>query len=290
MKLFITGSESFIGSRLWDLAQQAGHEVTGMDVVAARKAGAVCADLREPDLARHIPSDCAIIHLAALSTDGQCKTDPLQAMAVNIGGTVALAQAARQRNCQQFLFASSEWVYGEVANDGVQTEDQPIDIAKNPSVYAFTKYAGERSLLMSDLPNVGVLRFGIVYGPRTKNWAATEAIFDTIRRGPKVEVGSLATARRLIHVDDLCRGILAALGQSGKSILNLSGNRLITIGEVVELSQKILGKRVDVFEKAPESPSIRNPDNHKARTKLSWNPGTPFEEGLRDLASFLANQ
>ena len=35
MKIFITGSESFIGAVLWDLCVKAGHEVSGIDVVAS---------------------------------------------------------------------------------------------------------------------------------------------------------------------------------------------------------------------------------------------------------------
>src|SRR5690349_5293000 len=127
MKLFITGSESFIGGRLWELAEEAGHELSGMDVVPPRRPGAVQADLRSPGLANAIPEGAAIIHLAALSTDNQCKADPLGAMSVNLSGTIELAQAALKKQVRQFLFASSEWVYGEVANDDIQREEQSID-------------------------------------------------------------------------------------------------------------------------------------------------------------------
>ena len=109
--------------------------------------------------------------------------------------------------------------------------------------------SGERVLAFSGLESVTILRFGIVYGPREKNWSAVENLLEKVRRGENVQVGSLKTARRFIHVDDLCVGIMAALDQRGLQVFNLSGDRQISLGEVLKTSQKVLGKCVEVSEK-----------------------------------------
>ena len=281
MKIFITGGESFVGSHLWKMVEAAGHEVGGIDVIPSRLAGCRRMDLRDAALADAIPEGATVIHLAAVSTDPACRADPLGAFDVNIGGTINVARAARARNCQQFIFASTEWVYGDVANEGVQLEDDPIDVTRIPSAYAFSKVAGERILAFSGLQNVTVLRFGIIYGPREKNWSAVESLVDSVRQGKDVSVGSLKTSRRFIDVDDLCRGIMASFGQQGFQIFNLAGDRLVSLGDVLEAAQAALGRRVTITEKQPASSSVRNAESDKAERMLGWRPQTRLADGVR---------
>jgi nucleoside-diphosphate-sugar epimerase len=290
MNLFITGSESFIGTALWDACLRRGHRVSGLDAAEPRREGAVQLDLRDPALERHIPDNATIIHLAAVSTDQLCKANPLEALDINLTGTLRLAQAALKRGCTQFVFASTEWVYGDVANNEIQTETTPIDATRIPGVYAFSKLAGERVLAFSGLPNVTTLRFGIVYGPREKNWSAVESLLEKVRRGENVQVGSLKTARKFIHVSDLCDGILASLGQGGHQTFNLPGEKLITLGDILAVGQKVLNRRVEVSESAPDKPSIRNPDGSRAAATLGWRPKLSFEDGLRDLSRYLTER
>ena len=242
MEIFMTGSESFIGSVLWDQCLRAGHKVSGIDVAPSRRPDVAQVDLRDPHLEEHLPEGATVIHLAALSTDSLCKANPLEALDVNLTGTLRLAQAALRKKCPQFLFASSEWVYGDVANNEIQKEDRPIDATRIASLYAFSKLTGERVLAFSGLENVTILRFGIVYGPREKNWSAVENLLEKVRHGENVQVGSLQTARWFIHVEDLCAGIVAALGQRGLQVFNLSGDRQISLGEVLKTSQKVRGQ------------------------------------------------
>jgi UDP-glucose 4-epimerase len=247
-------------------------------------------DIQDPLVARSIPEGAdALIHLAAISRDKDCRENPSSAFAVNVGGTLNLIGAAARRLTRQFVFASSEWVYGEVANNGVQTEESVIDAARIKSEYALTKIAGERLLAMAHsqgkLSAATVLRLGIVYGPRVSNWSAVESLFDAVKTRDQIEVGSLATARRFIHVEDVAEGILASLGRSGFEIFNLSGDQLVSLGQVVEESMEIHDREPAIVEMNAAAASIRNPDNGKARAKLGWSPRMDLHEGLLSLAS-----
>jgi len=228
-----------------------------------------------------------VVHLAAISRDPDCRADPGKAFDINVNGTLNVAAAALKRGAPQLVFASSEWVYGDVRNDEIQREDRSIDVTAMKSEYALSKIVGEQLLkLTSGLPAVTVLRFGIVYGPRTSNWAAVESLFNAARTQDEIKIGSAATARRFIHVDDIASGILASLGRSGFEVFNLSGDRPITLGEVVENSAALHGRQVRVVETNPAQPSIRNPDNAKARAELAWKPAFDIQAGLADLKSF----
>jgi len=290
----ITGSESFIGSQLAAALDARGDQWTGIDAVA-RHGRTRRADIRDAAVAELIPEGGTLIHLAAISRDGDCRRNPREAFDVNVGGTLNLIEAARRRSVRQFVFASSEWVYGEVANDEVQRENAPLDATRLVSEYALTKLAGERLLAgaarRGEFPSVTILRFGIVYGPRLSNWSAVEMLHDAVSHKDVVEVkGSLATARRFIHVEDICTGVVASVenAPAGFEVFNLSGDRLVSLGEVIEESMKLTGRRPRVVERAPQAISVRNPDNGKARTALGWSPRFNLSAGLATLTQAVA--
>lgn len=284
MCVFMTGSESFIGRALAARCVRDGIPVVGIDSRAPDTERSRKIDVRDPGLADLIPEGATVVHLAAVSRDHDCRADPRMAFDVNVNGTLNVSAAAQKRRASQFVFASSEWVYGDVLNDDVQREDQPIDVTTMKSEYALTKIVGEQCLRLGcALPGVTILRFGIVYGPRASNWSAVEHLFDAVRTQDEIRIGSARTARRFIYIDDVVSGILAACGRSGFEIFNLSGDRPINLGDIVEASATIWDRHVTIVETNPTQPSVRNPDNAKARTQLGWGPAFDLHTGLTDL-------
>jgi len=291
MNLIVTGSRSFIGSELLTQCRARNHQVIAIDASTGGEPSHIEADIRDTAIESILPGGSdALIHLAAISRDPDCRLDPQRAFDINVGGTLNLIRAAEARRIRQFVFASSEWVYGEVENDAVQTEDSLIDASRIVSEYALTKIAGERLLAMAHregrLPAATILRFAIVYGPRRSNWSAVESLFHAVQRDNAVDVkGSLATARRFIHVRDAASGILASIGRTGIETFNLSGNSLIRLRDVVEASSRLLDRTPAIIEANPAAVSIRNPDNAKARRMLGWQPQVDLIAGLETLCS-----
>ena len=281
MSIFLTGTESFIGHALLRACLAQGIPVVGVDSNAPDNDISKGADIRDASIADLIPEGATVVHLAAISRDPDCRSDPKNAFDINVNGTLNVAAAARKRSAAQFVFASSEWVYGDVRND------EAIDATAMKSEYALSKIVGEQLLkLTCNGAPVTVLRFGIVYGPRPANWSAVEALFNAVRTRDEVTVGAKATARRFIHVDDIASGILASRGRTGFEVFNLSGDRTVTLGEIVEHSARLLGRSVGVVESNGSQPSVRNPDNSKARAVLQWAPRIDIEAGLADLKRF----
>lgn len=282
MKVFITGSESFIGSVLWERLESLGYIVSGMDVASKVRPGSISMDLRDPDLHRIVPEKAKIVHLAALSTDSLCTDNQLEALGVNIGGTVNLVNCGIKKQCPQFVFASTEWVYGDVKNDETQLESDVLDLRKIKSYYALTKKIGEEILLGSRLPLTTILRFGIVYGLRQTNHSAVEKICSMALDG-KVEIGSKQTGRRFLHVSDICEGVYCAILAEKSGTFNLTGSSILSLGEIASTCSKVLNKLVLVVDNPTAKPSIRNPDNSKARLELNWVPKHNLEDGLKEI-------
>jgi nucleoside-diphosphate-sugar epimerase len=282
--LFITGAESFVGKRLVKHCKDKKISYSGVDVVASEDPNISKIDICDVDLSELIPSDSVVVHLAAISRDPDCAKNPSLANKINVEGTLNVLRSAKIRDCRQLIFASSEWVYGQVSNDSEQQESDEIQIQRLDSVYAITKAVGEHylRLLREDLA-VTILRFGIIYGPRPSNWSAVESLFNSVKNNEEVVVGSLKAGRRFIHVDDICAGILAAVGQINFEIFNISSDSTVTLGQVIEESKKIHSITPRVIESSPEKISLRNPSNLKAKQRLNWSPLVSLSDGLKSL-------
>ncbi|MBU4184755.1 MAG: NAD(P)-dependent oxidoreductase [Proteobacteria bacterium] len=286
MKVFITGSESFIGKELIRQCEKAGIDVVGVDVVENPKPNLYKKDLRDHDLSDFIPEQVdAIVHLAALSRDSDCVNNAYDCFDINVMGTLNLIKAAQKRKAKQFIFASSEWVYDFTSGEE-KYEDSVIDLASHTSEYALSKLVSEANLRQQynhDFCPVTILRFGIIYGPRKHNWSAVESILNAAKTNKSVTVGSVKTSRYFIHVTDIARGILKSIGLEGFHIINLQGSECIPLGDIVSVGDKFLNQSTVIIEKDPQNYNIRKVSNKKAKELIGFESEISFEDGLRTL-------
>lgn len=292
-KIVITGSESFIGKTLISQLQTMDYDVIGFDSLRPNNPTYEFhqTDIRNNEIHKLIPSDTnVLIHLAAMSRDSDCKNKAVECFDVNVMGTLNLIKAANLNNVKQFIFASSEWVYDKFIDSEEENEDSEINIANHSSEYALSKLVTESNLRQqysNGFCNVTILRFGIIYGPRKSNWSAVESILSQIKNQDKVTVGSLKTGRRFVHVVDIARGIIDSFGLNGFNIINLTGNDIITLKDIIETSQMVLNKKVEVLESNPNQISIRNPSNLKAKKIINWEPKIDLKTGLESLLIYV---
>lgn len=294
MKLFITGAEGFVGKELISQYKNQGVEVFTVDLVKSSEPKHHQADIRSKDIINLIPEGAdAIIHLAGLTRDADCKDRAYDCFDANVMATLNLIDVAHKKKVKQFIFASSEWVYGECKEDEIKDENSFIDITTLNSEYALSKLVSEANLRQKyqrGFCSVTILRFGIIYGSRKKNWSAVESIFNTVRTNDEVIVGSLKTGRCFIHVSDIASGIIKSVGLDGFNIINLEGDELITLSDIIETSKKLLNRNSKIIETNPDNISIRNISNEKAIKLLKWKPEIDLKAGLNKLNSFLANE
>jgi UDP-glucuronate 4-epimerase len=159
-RFLVTGGAGFIGSHVVDSLFDAGAErVVVVDDfndccdprtkwsnvlphLGNPRYRLVVGDIRDTErldrLAREEHFDC-IIHLAARA--GVRPSLDLAALyeAVNIGGTLNLLEPARSHGCRHFVFASSNSIYGALAEPPFREDAPQLPI----SPYAATKAAGE---------------------------------------------------------------------------------------------------------------------------------------------------
>ncbi|KKR79342.1 hypothetical protein A2127_01625 [Candidatus Jorgensenbacteria bacterium GWC1_48_12] len=281
MRLFITGSEGFIGSELISRCKSRGIDFVGADIRSGF-------DVRSKGIAASIPEGVdAVVHLAGLSNDTMCKNNAYAAFELNVLGTLNLMEAAAEKNAKQFIFASTEWVYDNCTAEEQKTEESVINIANHTSEYALSKLTSEANLRQKyqhGFMPVTILRFGIVCGSTGEKKSAVESLFFNVREKDEVTVGSLESGRCFIHVTDIASGIIKAVGLEGFNIINLAGDKPVTLRDIIEISKKVLNRNPRVIESSPENVSVRKISNKKAKEMLDWKPETTVEVWLKKLS------
>ena len=160
----------------------------------------------------------AILHAAGIVHQPKSKDDPAQAELydrVNHRLTVEVAKKAKEEGVGQFLFLSSESVYGLRAPLGkviTITRDTPICPVDN---YGISKAKAEEALtvLRSDSFKVVILRPPMIYGKGCKgNYQTLAKMAKKLPVFPLVE-----NQRSMLYIDNLCEFIrlLAADGADG---------------------------------------------------------------------------
>ena len=296
MKILVTGSESFVGKELISQCLKNNISVVGCDSIDNKN---ISYDFYKLDIcSKEFPSEIfkdvdIVIHLAALSRDDDCKGKAYDCFNTNVLGTLNLIENIHKSNIKQIIFSSSEWVYDKFEENQEKDEDAFIEIFNHTSEYALSKLVSECNLKQefnNTFCDITILRFGIIYGPRKSNWSAVESIFSQIKNQSKITVGSVKTGRRFVHVSDIARGIVNSFGLKGFNIINLTGNQIITLKDIIDISEKILNKKIEVFENNPEQISIRNPSNLRAKQLINWEPKISLEEGLKTINTFLSGK
>jgi nucleoside-diphosphate-sugar epimerase len=224
MKILVTGTEGYIGSRLVPWLVKAGHEVSGLDTGFYRDGCLYLDPVGEPvssatvfkDLRSVTPEDFkgfdAVIHLAELSNDPLGQNRPEITFEINHKGSIRIAQAAKQAGVRRLVYASSCSVYGIGSGDFLD-ETTPT----NPqTAYAKCKVMVERDLapMADDGFSVVFLRNATAYGPSPRmrfDIVLNDlcALAWTTKRIAMVSDGS--PWRPIVHVEDICEAMRCAV-------------------------------------------------------------------------------
>jgi UDP-glucuronate 4-epimerase len=165
--------------------------------------------------------------------------------------------------------------------------DNPI------SPYAASKKAGELLCYTYHLlyrMNIACLRFFTVYGPRQRPDLAIHKFAKLISEGKPIPFyGDGTTARDYTYIDDIIDGIIKTIGwlkkiKCGYEIFNIGESRTVTLNEMIEVLEKVLGKKA-LLHKMPIQSGDMNitcADTSKARDMLGYLPRKDFRDGVED--------
>ncbi len=231
MKIFVTGTDGYIGAVLVPLLVKSGHQVTGLDtgyykdgwLYSRPKFGLEGARTLVKDLRSIVADDLegydAIVHMAELSNDPLGENNPDITYEINHLGSVRLAEAAKSAGIKRFVYTSSCSVYGVSDADFVDETSET-----NPqTTYAKCKVKVERDVgkLASEDFSPVFLRNATAYGasPRMRFDIVLNNLMGVAWTTGEIAMTSDGTPwRPLVHVQDICQAILCALAAPSQSI------------------------------------------------------------------------
>jgi dTDP-4-dehydrorhamnose reductase len=199
--VLVAGASGLAGSHLLATFRETVPETVGT-ALSQTCAGLERLDLRDADAVRELVrsvAPSAVVCAAAIPSVEQCELEPKATSAVNVAGTLALAEAAREAGAT-FVFLSSEYVFD--GRDGPYSEDDPT----NPiNEYGRQKVAVEKALSARDDGDFIIARVSCVYGHEAQRKNFVYQVWSALTAGralrmPSDQVGSPTAAANAADV------------------------------------------------------------------------------------------
>ncbi len=259
-RILITGAAGFIGSQLAYRLWKNGEDVTllddfsyGLDDNLIFEDKDFRIDIKREDIRNSVFMNNLfrekkfdiVYHFAGITPLPDCQNNPVEAVDVNVRGTVAVLDCVRTHGVKKFVFASTSAVY-ENNDDFPSVEDS----VKAPSlIYPSTKYAAEQFCkAFSDAYGfpVVVLRFANVYGPhidclRTQPPVMGYIIREFLKGNSPVLHSTGEQQRDFIYVDDLVDLAIKVQEASAYDVVNVSTQKTVSINQVAAMIAKKMG-------------------------------------------------
>ncbi|MBD2770735.1 NAD-dependent epimerase/dehydratase family protein [Iningainema tapete] len=317
--LLITEIGSFIGMRAAELAHAQGMKVRGLQSptqqnikVQNLSAEVIVGDVTDPATAKKACNGVDIVlHTAEVAKEGGSLD---QFRKINVGGTVNMAQAAKNAGVKTFVHISSVLVYGFNYPNGI-TETGPLSSENNP--YCQTKIEAEKALLQHNAPpdfGIIIIRPGDVYGPGCFPWIVRP--LQLMRQKLFAYANEGRGVINHVYVDNLIQAIFLAIEkETYGEIFNVTDGEetswkdyFTRLADIADLpapfsmpkdelklflklryqGQKLFRQPADIlpevvdFMSRPHAYSIA-----KAKSVLNYEPTIDLEEGMRHIQAWL---
>ena len=293
--ILVTGGAGFIGANLLRKLDAA-HDVRVLDNLVRgqrellpddRDVDLIVGDIRDPDAVAQAVKDVdLVIHLAAFGSVVESVTDPVENFEINARGTLEMLRGAAAAGVERFVFASTG---GAIMGN----QPPPIDEGSLPwpiSPYGASKLCGEAYLHAfagSYAIRPVACRFANVYGPFSahKKGVVTKFIRAALGGGRFEIFGDGQATRDFLHVDDLCRGILAAAESDlSDAVLHLASEKETSIDELAQLIIELAGADVEIVHHDKRTGEVERNFARAERAKevLGWEPQLSLRDGMQD--------
>ena len=254
MKALVTGATGFVGGAV---ARALVHRGIAVRVMA--RAGAdlqnlqgltverVEGDLRDQDSLRHALTGCRqLYHIAAHYA--LWAKDPSIFYDVNVTGTKALLEAARDVGTERIVYCSTIGAIGIPPEGGLGTEETPVVFEQMAGHYKRSKYLAEQEVLKlakAGLPVIIVNPSAPVGIGDVKPTPTGQVIVDFMKgRMPAY----IETGMNIVDVDDVATGHLLAMEKGRIGERYILGSANLMLREVLEILSRLTGVKAPTIK------------------------------------------
>ncbi len=301
-KVLVTGGAGFIGSNLTEDLLKRGHFVRVLDDFSTGKTENLIFDKEYPSLEiiegdiRDL-STCQkavkgmeyVFHQGALPSVQRSVEDPETSNAVNVGGTLNILLAAREKGVRRVMYASSSSVYGDTP-----TLPKHEEMPSNPlSPYALQKFIGEQYCrLFYQLYGLETisLRYFNIFGPKQDPNSLYSAVIpkfiDALLQGrAPIIFGDGEQSRDFTYIENVVQANLLAMSAEhlhGEAI-NIACGKRISLNQLLNVLKEILGSKLSPLYQEPRKGDVRHSlaDIRKGKEIINYDPKVGIEIGLK---------
>src|SRR5437660_4279891 len=302
MRVFVTGGAGFIGSNFiryvldskkdcsivnYDKLTYAGNLVNLESVRENPNYQFVKGDICDAAAVETAMRGCdVVVHFAAESHVDRSIYEPAPVIQTNVTGTFILLEVARKISVSRFVHVSTDEVYGDIPPGVFADEDFPLQPS---SPYSASKAASDllvRSFVRTYKFPAVITRSSNNYGPYQFPEKFVPLMITNALGAKALPVYGYGKQQRdWLHVEDNCRGILAAL-EKGKigEVYNIGGLDLDENLTMVRRILKLTGNPESLVSYVQDRPGHDRRyalDCTKSERELGWRPQITLEDGLR---------
>jgi UDP-glucose 4-epimerase len=298
MRIFVVGGSGYIGSVCAELLLNEGHEVTIFDNLTEghrravdSRAAFIQGELADRAQIQAVLSGArpdAVMHFAANALVGESMRDPSKYFRNNICSGLNLLDGMIAMRVPRIVFSSTCAIFG--LPEQLPIEEMTPALPINP--YGESKLAFEKILQWYDrihgLKFVSLRYFNAAgatenFGEdhRQETHLIPNVLKVALGEKPNVEIYGTdydtpdgTCIRDYIHIVDLARAHILALGASTSAFYNLGTGGGSSVREVVSACSKITGRRISTIEqpRRPGDPPRLVATSEKIKRELGWRP------------------
>ena len=239
MKAIIFGGSGFLGSHVVDTLWGRGFETVVYDIVKSKHLvkgqEMIVGDILDKDKVKQAVKGCDYVYnFAGIADIEQARREPLKTIEHNTIGTTYILEACCQHRVKRFVFASSIYVYSQLA-----------------PFYRSSKQACE--LIIEDYQKVygldyTILRYGSLYGKRAN---PSNFIYRVIKQAMEenkiTRIGDGEEIREYIHAVDAAKSSVDILSDEFKNQhVIITGTQSMKIKDLLMMVKEILNRQIDI--------------------------------------------
>ena len=293
MKIVVTGSCGFLGSRIVASLRERGDEVIGIHARASCESRETtsCLDIHygsPVEVEPALKNTDILIHLAGTSTPFESMQNPKVAIMQDLIPSLALFESAVETKVRKILFASTGGaMYGNLVS-GYKAKESDLAIPSSP--YGNIKLLLEKYLdeITRDSETSHIsLRLSNAYGPgqlARPNFGVIPNFISQIEAGEPLSVRAKESTRDYIFVDDVISAFKSALEYEGNyKVFNIGTGLPTSLEALIRILEKYLTKKA-IMEDVEQA---QFPVTHSclsvelAKSEMGWKPEITLDSGLR---------
>ena len=236
-KVIVFGGSGFLGSHVSDKLSDFGHSVTIFDLKKSHylkpSQQMILGDIMdEAAVDSAVKGKDVVFNFAGYADLDTASTDPLLTTKLNVIGNMHILQAAVREKIEQFVYASTIYVYSESGGF--------YRCSKQASEIYLEEFSRKYGL------NYTILRYGTLYGPRSdERNSIFRYIKSALEKGSIDVSGSGNEIREYIHVRDAAKLTAKIMSEHffGKRFI-ITGHQAIPMVQMLEMIKEIVKKPV----------------------------------------------